>query len=68
MRQCGRRRMQTFGPKEMEIVERLTPAQPGGDQDALHKRLGERVNELHTRAAILHRFTELGCKQTVPVA
>lgn len=41
------------------------------------KRLGERVmsrtferqvNELHIRAAILNRFTELGCPQTVTVA
>ena len=41
------------------------------------KRLGERVmsrtferqvNELHIRAAILNRFTELGCPQTVAVA
>ena len=41
------------------------------------KRLGERVmsrtferqvNELHIRAAILNRFTELGCPQTVLVA
>lgn len=41
------------------------------------KRLGERgisrtferqVNELHIRAAILNRFTELGCTQTVAVA
>ena len=41
------------------------------------KRLGERVmsrtferqvNELHIRVAILNRFTELGCPQTVPVA
>ena len=40
------------------------------------KRLGERVmsrtferqvNELHIRAAILNRFTELGCPQTVAV-
>lgn len=26
------------------------------------------VNELHIRAAILNRFTELGCPQTVAVA
>ena len=41
------------------------------------KRLGERVmsrtferqvNELHIRVAILNRFTELGCPQTVAVA
>lgn len=41
------------------------------------KRLGERVmsrtferqaNELHIRAAILNRFTELGYPQTAPVA
>lgn len=41
------------------------------------KRLGERVmsrmferqvNELHIRAAILNRFTEPGCPQTVAVA
>ena len=41
------------------------------------KRLGERVmsrtferqvNELHIRAAILNRFTELGCPQTAAVA
>ena len=41
------------------------------------KRLGERVmsrtferqvNELHIRAAILNRLTELGCPQTVAVA
>ena len=45
-------------------------------QDFL-KRLGERVmsrtferqvNELHIRAAILNKFTELGCPQTVAVA
>ena len=41
------------------------------------KRLGERVmsrtferqvNELHIRAAILNRFTEIGCPQTAVVA
>ena len=41
------------------------------------KRLGERlmsrtferqINELHTRAAILNRFTELGCPRTAAVA
>ena len=44
---------------------------------ALLERLGERVmsrtferqvNELHIRAAILNRFTELGCPQTAAVA
>lgn len=45
--------------------------------DRTSKRLGERIrsrtfehqaNELHIGAAILNRFTELGCPQTVAVA
>ncbi|EHN67122.1 Transposase DDE domain [Comamonas testosteroni] len=53
--------------------------QPSLVETKMHciKRLGERVmsrtferqvNELHIRAAILNRFTELGCPQTVVVA
>lgn len=58
-------------------LEVQVPYQPSAAGLHLLKRLGERVmartferqvNELHIRAAILNRFTELGRPQTVAVA
>ena len=69
--------MPAFGSKDVESVEPLPPEKLGRDQMNCIKRLGERVmsrtferpvNELHIRAAILNRFTELGRPQTVAVA
>ena len=34
------RHMQTIGAKYLETLERLPPAQPGRDQDALHQAAG----------------------------
>ena len=65
--------MQAFGANHLETVEWLSPTKLGGEQDELHQTTGSRtferqVNELHIRAAILNRFTELGRPQTVTVA
>lgn len=38
------------------------------DERVMSRTFERRVNELHIRAAILNRFTELGHLQTVPVA
>lgn len=63
--------------KDLENLERVSPSQFGGNQDELHQRACERVmsrtferqvNELHIRAAILNRFTEMGRPQTTAVA
>lgn len=69
--------MQALRAQALKKLEWLPLTQAGGDQDALHQTVSERVmlrtlerqvNELHIRAAILYRFTELGWLQTVDVA
>jgi len=67
-------RMQVLRSRALEKLALLPPTQPGGDQDELHQTAGQmsrsierQVNALHIRAAILNRFIELGCPQTVAV-
>ena len=69
--------MQALRSQVMEKLEWLPRCSLVETKMSCIKRLGERVmsrtferqvNELHIRVAILNRFTELGCPQTVAVA
>jgi hypothetical protein len=65
-------------PLNLEEMERLPPAQPGGTQDGMLQETGRaremardfdrQVTELQVRASILNRFASLGTPQTVRMA
>ena len=42
--------MQQLGPQHLEEVERLPPAQPSGDEDALLQAVGRTGDRAHVRA------------------